>query len=246
MDADLRIRLEGKVEQLEAAVFAWEAAAASLLAERWRAPGRWKSLLQSNPSLPALEAAIEAKAPGDADVAMLSGRLRQAREQVRVRGETRLRELSVPVPSAPTLETVLGKLTQPPRVHFRSRPGTTGNVVEGVVALASAATMAALHASIFTVVAIGGALGSIAVGRRLLSSKVMLTDALFRSGEDSCELEEINRVTWKPWTSELGHPGVELDFELKVRPGFTVYVSDGAKELVEALGRCGVKCELRA
>ncbi len=244
MNADLRIRLEGKVEKLEAAVFAWEAAAASLLAERWRAPGRWKSLLQASPALPVLEAAIDAKAPADPDVAALSARLREAREQVRVRGEQRLRELSVAVPPAPSLDTVLGLLTQPPKVHFRSGPGPRGLIIELGAAFGITAWVLLTRESRFTLAALLTALVIVAAFRRLMGSKVILTDAGFAADRDSCSLDEVNRVYWKLWVSPVnGAAGRQFVFELNRRPAFSVFVAERSDQLLEALVRCGVRCE---
>lgn len=194
MSSDVRIRMEGKVEQAERALWAWELAAKSLDGSFWGSGNPFAALVNAEPEVNACLAALGRVVPQPPELKALIARFAKARETVRVKAMLRLQRLGIGLPVA-DLRSVLGELRTHHPIRYEARLGWEPWKVKiwlGIGALGILGIIASLVSHFPPI----GLLGVFASAMQLgilgwRSTPVLLTQRSLVVGERSAGLEQV-------------------------------------------------------
>lgn len=247
MRPDIRIRLEGQVEKVEQALWAWECAAKSLESNAWRTGTQFKLLDRIEPEIIRCVAALEAKVPEAPELQPLLRHFEEIRGhvQVQVQAQSRLERLGIRVGSA-ELPDVLRELAQHhPILHeerLRWDTGPSWPVLLGALALP--AVMLGLLAPRLAMVLLP-LVALYVLWARFQSIRVVLTPVTLVVGSRAVQVSELLGVTccMEPMHSGQIHHSVTIS-ERDQAP-WTVVTWAVPEVLFARLRNLGVRCEVK-
>jgi hypothetical protein len=237
--ADLRIQLEGRVEKLERALWAWERAARSMRSNGWRSGTLFALLAEVTPEIDEAIAKVQQKAAESAELGAMLERLEQAKEQVRVEAARNLSGLGVRLPSE-GLEAVLAELRlHHPILHHErlgwSRPHMVAVLSGAALFLVMLAIAGLMWPWLLVAVVVGLTVGT----RWWKSTPVLLTQRTLVVGKHAGQLAEILEIS-----GDTNRLKCRFTVVLRDQPAWKVTSAGTPEELFRKLRLQGVRCEL--
>jgi len=238
----VRIRLEGRVEQLERALWAWESAARSLNGNGWRSGTLFGLLDQLSPELEASVRVLQRKISAAPELQGLLDRLRLAQRQVRERAVVRLTQLGVRLRSN-DLAHVLEELRIHHPIIHEERLGWPPRLMHAVAFAGAMVTVGLLVLMSPLALLTAFATVMFTARRWLASQPVLLTARSLVIGGHSVRLEELLFVNAR---SGLDRSGTRCELEVVSRnqPVWRISSTGDPSQLIERLAPLGVRCKL--
>jgi hypothetical protein len=239
---EVRIRLEGHVEQVERALWAWESAARSLNGNAWRS-GTLFGLLDS--IAPELEAAVDAlqrKVSQEPELQQLLDRLFLAKSQVQQRAVVRLTRLGIQLRSNDLAHVLAELRTQHPILH-EERLGWAPRLMHAITFGGVALTLALL-VMMSPLAMLSSFITVMFTARRWLASQpVLLTGKSLVIGGRAVPLSEVLYVSARAGLDRSG-TRCELEIISRDQPVWRISSTGDPSQLMHKLRGLGVRCRL--
>ena len=243
MSRDVRIRLEGRVEQVERALWAWESAARSLNGNGWRSGTLFGLLDAIAPELEESVRVLQQKAPQAPELQQLLDRLCVAKSQVRHRAVVRLTRLGIQLRSNGLAHVLAELRTHHPIVH-EERLGWSPRLMHGIGFAGATATVALLVMMSPLAMLTAFATVIFTARRWLASQPVLLTANTLIIGGRCVALDEVLFLSAR---AGLDRSGTHCEIEVVTRnqPVWRVSSTGDPSRLIERLNSLGVLCRLQ-
>jgi hypothetical protein len=242
MLSDVRIRLEGRVEQVERALWAWESAARSLNGNAWRSGTLFGLLDAIAPELEESVRVLQRKVSQAPELQVLLDRLRIAKSQVRQRAVVRLSQLGVQLRSN-DLAHVLAELRVHHPIIHEERLGWSPRLMHSI-AFAGVAVTLALLVMMSPLAMLTSFITVMFTARRWLASQpVLLTARTLVVGGRAVPLNEVLYVNAR---SGLDRSGTRCEIEVVSRnqPVWRISSTGDPGRLMDKLPALGIRCKL--